>query len=237
MFRISKGTSKSQGATVIRTTGSRTVVNPSSAKPSVHKKIFPLFWKRQKSRQLGRNRSMFSWDEASYECQNSVKIDRIPTAIEYSSSSSNAHSFRNNEELAESLLRYSVPMEIDVQVKPVLDEQVALSRCHSQDDNALDKYSIVEEEFDDDDDDDEGDNSILLGSLDSGSFMSDTALRDEINIEREKIKQSFMIANEKRTPRKHAFCNVSACFGPTNFNIESPTKHTVENWKPIISFN
>ncbi len=229
MFRISnQGTGKSQGATVTRI--NRTALNPSSAKTSVHKKIFPLFWKRRKSRQLGSNRSVLSWDEASYEC----KIDRVPTAIEYSSASSNAHSLHDSEELTESLLRYSVPMEIDVQVKSVVtDEQVALSRCHSQDDNALDKYSIVEQEFDDDEDD----TSILLESLDSGSFMSDTARRDEINIEREKLKQSFMIANEKRTPRKHAFCNVSACFGPTNYGIESPTKNKVENWKPIISFN
>lgn len=206
-----------------------------NAKMNIHKKIFPPFWKRQKSKYYGSKGSVLSWDEASYECQSSefrsVTIERIPTAIEYLSSSSIDRSQESDHERMESMSRYSVPMEICQKVT-VMEEQNELNSREV--DKCVDKYSIVDQEFEKyDGEDDDDDKSTLFGSLDNDSFMSDTALRDEINSEREKIKQSFMQeANEKSTAlkQKSPFFNVSACFAPAStaysrsYLLESPIK-------------
>jgi hypothetical protein len=191
----------------------------------IRKKIFPPFWKRPNSKYFSSKGSVFSWDEASYECQNSenrtATIDRIPTVVEYSSSSSNDQSLENDvDENMGKLLRYSVPMEINQQVEAVEKHNFS-SHCHENEDNFADKYSINDEDnqnYDDDDNDDE-----------NYSFMSDTALRDEVNIEREKIKLSFVKASEERSTTKQTFFNVSACFGHLSttsrkYYPESPTK-------------
>lgn len=205
-----------------------------NAKKSIHKKIFPPFWKRQKSKYYGSKGSVFSWDEASYECQSSefrsVSIEHIPTAIEYLSSSSIDHSHESDHERMESMSRYSVPMEICQKVN-VMEEQKELNSREIE--KRVDKYSIVDQEFEKYDGEDDDDKSTLFGSLDNDSFMSDTALRDEINSEREKIKQSFMQqANETSATlkQKSPFFNVSACFAPAstaysrNYLLESPIK-------------
>ena len=229
MFRRSQvGSSTRTGTTGLDRTSSKRIIT----KSVLHKKIFSPFWKRPMSKHIVSKGSVFSWDEASYECQKSehrsVTIDRIPTAIEYLSSSSDDHSLENKDELMETQSRYSVPMEIDQQVTA---KQKVSDHCHRKDDNIMDKYSMIDEDCDnnnDDDDDDDDDKSTLFGSLENDSFTSDTALRDEINIEREKIKQSYIFANEKRIVTKQPFFHVSACFGHTNArNVlpESPIKH------------
>lgn len=230
MFRRSeqRRRSNTNGCTVSRV--DRTTPNGFSAKNILHKKVFPPFWKRYRAKHMGSNSSVFSWDEASYESQNVddtlVTINHIPTAIEYLPSSSTDHSLEN-EELMEAQSRYSVPMEIDQQLN-VMEVQFAADHCHLED-NVIDKYCIVDEE-DENYDDEDDDRSTLFGSLETDSFTSDTALRDEINIEREKIKHLFMIANEERKAMKQPFFNVSACFGHVSANsrndvAESPTKH------------
>ena len=193
-------------------------------------RLFSEFGKRNKSTNLGHKGSGFSWDEASYECQSmedrSGIIDRIPTAIEYISSSSNDNSLETDDERLESLSRYSVPMEINDQLDMIEKKNLAM-HYHHKEDNTMDKYSLVDEDNENFDEDD--DKSTLFGSLENDSFMSDTALRDEINIEREKIKRSYMLANEHRQTTKESFFNISACFGHISTNSrkyypESPQK-------------
>ena len=173
----------------------------------------------------GNKGSAFSWDEASYDSQNSeyksVTIDHIPTAIEYLSSSSIDQSLEAAHDHMEVLSRYSVPMEVDQQ-QNVIEEQSELKHSHLYNDTGLDKYSVIDQEFEKcDEDDDDDDKSTLFGSLANDSFVSDTALRDEINTEREKIKQSFMQANEKSKAVKRTFFNVSDCFGPASTSTNS----------------
>ena len=210
----------------------------SSKRPSANnilrKRMITPFWKPHKSKHLSRKGSVLSWDEASYECQNmqniSMNIDRISTAIEYLSSSSNDQSLNNEDECLENQSRYSVPMEMDQQVQ-VTEEQNMSDHCHQKDDNIVDRYSIIDEDGQNNyvEVDDDCENSTLFGSLGNDSFTSDTALRDEINIEREKIKLSYMIANESNAT-KQSFFNLSACFGHISTNSRkfapgSPTKH------------
>jgi hypothetical protein len=233
MFRRSQQGSSNTGRIGVTNNGhGRTSSKGYNAKNILHKKIFNPLWKRHKSKHYSSKGSVFSWDEASYECQRieelAMPIDRIPTAIEYLSSSSNSHSLENENECMESQSRYSVPMEMDQQAE--MDQNLS-DQCDKKEDILVDKYSIIEESSENYDDDDD-DKSTLFGSLENDSFTSDTALRDEINIEREKIKQSYMIANEESNSKKQSFFNVSACFGHINTNSrkyipESPTKHAI----------
>lgn len=198
------------------------------------KKIFPPLWRRQKTKKKSSTVSVFSWDEASYECQKSegkyVTIERIPTAIEYSSPSSTDDSLASDHERIENMSRYSVPMDIE-ETFDIIVKETTLNQCEITE--IVDKYSIIDQDFENNDGDDDDDNkSALFGSLNNDSFMSDTALRDEINNEREKIKQSFMQAKENNcaVKQKRHFFNIAACFGSTNtayshsYNLESPMK-------------
>ena len=222
----------------------RSKLGSSNKATDLHKMVFPPFWKRQKSKYHGSKGSVLSWDEASYECQRSeyrpVPIERIPTAIEYLSSSSIDHSQDSDHVRMKNKSRYSVPMEIDEKVNVIVDQN---ELNHREVDELVDKYSIIDEELENHNGDDD-DKSSLSGSLGNDSFMSDTALRNEINSEREKIKQSFMQTSEKNTAatqKKSPFFNVSACCEPTtstyfrSYHLESPIKKTYSVRYPLES--
>jgi hypothetical protein len=142
-------------------------------------------------------------DDSNPLFNQSMNIDRIPTAIEYSSSSSIDVPFGNDDCQS----RYSVPMEIGQIEEQELD---VCDNYDAENDFIPDKYSIVVDEFDEDNCDD-----ITFGSLDNDSFISDTALWDEVQNEREQIKKTFILTNKISKETKPLF-DFTTCFGPTS---------------------
>jgi hypothetical protein len=194
-------------------TGTKTRVDYSSNKRwknICRKKLFPLIWKLKISKPT--NNSLDGMDglckeQPSTDSDNDFSqpehIDRIPTAIEYSSSISTGAPFDNEDCQS----RYSVPMEID-QIED--KESTECDQYNEENDFIPDQYSILINEDDDDNLDDS-----TLGSLDNDSFISDTALRDEIQNEREQIKKSYMLTNKIGNVKKPPF-DFTTCFGQTS---------------------
>jgi hypothetical protein len=198
----------------------------------MHRKLLPPLWSPRKSKQPNNEWNDdidgYYWNVSADNQQQKRKLDRIPTAIEYSSSSSDSAS--KGEEVVDQMerSRYYVPMDTTScnSNSSWESNDNDVNKLDNDDDGDLeqripDKYCVVIHDHAVEN----LDEVTFEESWDNDSFTSDTNVGDEIQRERERIKQLYIQqSSNKNSVMTKSLFSFSNCFDVETECDNSPSQ-------------